>query len=353
MVKTPLLIVRADANVEMGTGHVMRCLALAHAWQAAGGEVVFAIAEATPSVEARLSSEGVAITRLRVLPNSVQDVKALTELARARGADWVIVDGYQFDNRFQMRIRDCGLKLLLVDDLGQCGEYSADFVLDQNVLATEQMYANRRAHTQLLLGPRYAMLRCEFQGWRGWRREIPRFGSKLLFTMGGSDPGNLTLRLIEALPGLRDLGLEITVVAGGSNPQLAELQRAVHRLGVLVELAGSVMDMPALMAQSDIAVICSGGTTWELLYMGCATLSYFRNPVQGKIVSELDARGTLKSLGAAENFEADRLTAIVKEIAASQERRAKMAQLGRELVDGQGPERVLRHLLPTLSRISA
>ena len=83
----------------------------------------------------------------------------------------------------------------------------------------------RESYTRLLLGPSYAMLRREFQAMREWRREIPAVGRTLLITMGGSDPDNFTLRLIKALAEISLPDLEITVVAGGSNPQLADLRQ--------------------------------------------------------------------------------------------------------------------------------
>src|SRR5580704_10852739 len=90
-------------------------------------------------------------------------------------------------------------------------------------------------------------------------------------SLGGSDPDNLTLRLIETFPRISVPDLEITVVAGGSNPQLAELRRRVAELDLPIHLVGNASNMPDLMAQSDVAIICAGGTLWELLYMGCAT----------------------------------------------------------------------------------
>jgi ribosomal protein S18 acetylase RimI-like enzyme len=104
--------------------------------------------------------------------------------------------------------------------------------------------------------------------------------------------------------------------------------------------------MPELMAQSDIAIICAGGTLWELLYMGCATLSYFRTPAQGQIVAALDAMGALHNFGSVEDFDPNMLARAVEELIACQARRKKMAQWGKKLVDGEGIGRVLDHVLP-------
>jgi UDP-2,4-diacetamido-2,4,6-trideoxy-beta-L-altropyranose hydrolase len=340
------LIIRADASIAIATGHVMRCLALAQAWQDAGGHAVFAMAESTPAVDARLRSEGMEIVRLEAPPNGVQDARDVSALACHRHAAWVVVDGYRFDSEYQRSLKNAGLQLLFVDDLAQCEHYFADLVLDQNVHASNEMYANREPYTRLLLGPRYAMLRREFQARRECPRAIPHTGRKVLVTMGGSDPDNFTLRLIEALPGISVPDLQITVVAGGSNPQLAQLRRAVERMDMPIHLVGNAGNMPELMAQSDIAIICGGGTLWELLYMGCATLSYFRTPAQGEIIEELDAMGVVRSMGSVEDFSQASLAGAVEEIVACQDCREKMAKLGKELVDGEGIRRVLDCVSP-------
>ena len=324
----------------------MRCLALAQAWQDAGGNVAFAMAESTPAIDARLRSEGMEIVHLDVSPNSLQDAQALAALALDRQAAWVIVDGYRFDSEYQRNLKNAGLKVLFVDDMGQCENYFADLVLDQNVHASDKMYQRRESYTRLLLGSGYAMLRREFQAMRECRREIPAVGRTLLITMGGSDPDNFTLRLIKALAKISLPDIEITVVAGGSNPQLSDLRRAMSGLKMPIHLIDNANNMPELMAQSDIAIICAGGTLWELLYMGCATLSYFRTATQGQIVAKLDSMGAVRSMGSVDDFEENRLARALEEIIKCRDCRAKMDQLGRTLVDGKGINRVLGQVLP-------
>src|SRR6478752_3505281 len=131
------LIIRADASVAMGTGHVMRCLALAQAWQDQGGECIFAMAETTAASEGRIRGEKFEVTPVRGYPGTLQDAEQLVQLALAHDATWVVVDGYQFDVEYQRRLKAAGLKVLVVDDTGHAGAYVADLVLDQNAHATK------------------------------------------------------------------------------------------------------------------------------------------------------------------------------------------------------------------------
>lgn len=334
------LIIRADAGMAIATGHVMRCLALAQAWQDAGGHVVFAMADSTPAVDARLRAEGMEIVRLKASPNLAREARDVVAVACNRQAAWVVVDGYQFDSAYQRNLKNAGLKLLLVDDLGQCEHYFADLVLNQNVHASEDMYANRDARTRLLLGSRFAMLRRDFGRWRKWRREITRNGHRVLITMGGSDPDNVTALVLEALRLLKIDGLEVVIVLGGSNPHVDVLRQFANE-SFSIRFLRDAGNMPELMAWADAAVSAAGSTCGEICLLGLPAILIDVAENQRPVAKELARRGAAIHLGSRKEVTSAEIAEKLQSLLLAREHRASLSQSARELVDGEGGKRVM------------
>jgi len=103
------LLLRTESSVAIGTGHVMRCLALAQAWCDAGGHAIFAMSEATPAVEQRLRIEPFEVVRMAVPVGSAADAEGTANLAHSRGASWVVVDGYEFGAEYQADLKSLSL----------------------------------------------------------------------------------------------------------------------------------------------------------------------------------------------------------------------------------------------------
>lgn len=342
--KAPLLI-RVDADADIGTGHLMRCLALAQAWQAAGGRVRLLMATEVPVLQARLQAEGMEVMRLAAPPGSLQDAGETAKIAGVHGSDWVVVDGYQFGADYQRLIKDSGFRLLCIDDYGHATHYCADLVLNQNIYAHKGFYSSREPGTCLLLGTRYALLRREFSAWRGWHREAPEIAGKILITLGGGDSDNVTLRVIKALrrPGLENL--EAVVVIGGANPHRQELRRELRDFPHPVRLMSNVSDMPGLMAWADMAVTGAGSTCWELAFMGLPALTIVLADNQRPVAENLEARGVVVNLGWQRDLTEARLAQAMAELIISKEARVRQCGQGRKLVDGKGAVRVVKKLV--------
>jgi UDP-2,4-diacetamido-2,4,6-trideoxy-beta-L-altropyranose hydrolase len=334
------LLLRADASIAIGTGHAMRCLALAQAWQDAGGRAAFAMAEATSAIQERLVAEGCEVVSISSAAGTVEDASQTIAVAREHKAEWVVVDGYHFTADYQRALKAAGFKILFLDDYGHSQHYSADLVLNQNVCARAEGYADRESETRLLLGPRYCLLRREFGAWRIWKREVSPVCHHVLVMMGGSDPENLTARVIQALALAELEDVETTVVIGGSNPHFAMLQNLAGQFGQKVTLRRDVSNMAEPMAAADVAISAAGSTCWELCLLGLPALLVDVADNQTELARELDRRGCAVHMGD-RAVSIEKIAEQLKRLVRSQELRQSLSQRSRELVDGGGAMRVV------------
>jgi UDP-2,4-diacetamido-2,4,6-trideoxy-beta-L-altropyranose hydrolase len=335
---TPLLV-RADASPRIGTGHVMRCLALAQAWQDQGGQVHFALAGGAPGAQERLAREGAIAHQLGAQAGSAEDAREVVRLARELGAAWLVLDGYHFGPDYQRAIKEAGFRLLALDDQGHPTGV-ADVLLNQNLYADEALYFGLSRDTRLLLGPRYALLRREFLQQRGGRRDVPEVARKVLVTLGGSDPENVTPRAVTAL---QRLGLEAEVLVGMANPHLAEVEAAAHGSG-RIRLRSNA-NVPELMAWADFAFAAAGSTCWELAFMGLPGLLVIQAENQAPVAASCHAAGIGRSLGWARAHTAESIAAALEAVASDRAFRANAAARGPALIDGEGARRVAAVLL--------
>lgn len=335
-----LLLVRADASVASGTGHVMRCLALAQAWRRAGGVAIFAMAQSTPAIQEHLRSEPVETVVIRGTPGSAEDLRQTIDAALFHEAAWLVVDGYQFDAHYVSQLQKVR-PLLLIDDNGELESYSSDLLLNQNVHARAEMYAKRALRTRLLLGPRYTLLRNEFTAYRDGERKIAERGTRVLLTMGGSDPKDLTPRILAALAGLPIAGLQIRVVVGGSAQNRSEVVASAARFPGRVEVMSNVTIMAELMAWADMAIAGAGTTCWEMCLLGLPAILVIVAGNQKFIAGHLAEMGAAVNAGPAELIDFPSLSQTAADLLDNRDRRVRMSLSARQLVDGKGSERVI------------
>jgi len=328
------LVIRADASPQIGAGHVMRTLALAQAWLARGGGATL-VGAVSGGILERVRGCGV-----EVVAEPLDAHRLLDLLEEKGGRSWLVLDGYHFDAGYVAVVRGAGYPLLFVDDNAEWPLYEADLVLNQNVYA-EGLDYRAAPHTGLLLGTRYALLRSEFLDWRGQERTFPDMGRRVLVTLGGSDPENVTERVLEGLASIPGAGLEVRAVVGHANPHLESLERFRERSGLRLELLRSVDDMPSLMAWADLAVTAGGSTAWELAYMGLPACLVTIAENQRRNVETLHERGAGIGCGWSHELEPRELGQVVGALAADPARRRAMSEIGRRLVDGRGADRVI------------
>jgi UDP-2,4-diacetamido-2,4,6-trideoxy-beta-L-altropyranose hydrolase len=315
----------------------MRCLALAQAWHNLGGRCIFITATQMPMLD-RLVEEGFDVRQVNAYPDPADVTHTKRIIAENPGA-WLILDGYQFDAAYQKVLHETGVKLLVIDDAGHLPAYYADLILNQNLDAKEVQYSAPGATK--LLGTHFALLRREFGQWQGWQRTIPARARKVLVTMGGADPDNVTLKVIRALGRVKGGGWEAIVLIGAANPHQASLDGVSAECGFPVRIERAVRDVPSLMAWADLALTAAGSTCWELCFMGLPSILVQLAANQTNLARTLQEFGAAINAGWHADLQAADLAEHLWKLADDSDRRSSMARAGRVLVDGHGARRVV------------
>ena len=379
MSAAPLLIVRADADSRIGTGHVMRCLALAEAWAADGGAVAFLSCCESERLRRRIIDAGHRLVDVPRVHPDPGDLGQTLRFAQSCLDSRVVVDGYHFDEDYHRALKAGGLRVMIVDDYAPLMEYHADWILNQNLGAEEIAYPCAE-DVELLLGTKYVLLRGEFTQRLGKassaenrRDSSPTLrmtddvilnaddvilsadnvilseakdlsGKRLLITLGGADPDNMTQRVIEALAhGDRDT-LEVRVVVGGGCAHHDAIERAVNRAGARFRLLRDVTRMSELMAWADVAVTGGGTTCWELAFMGVPMVILILADNQVFVAEGLAREGAAITAGWGRDLDPAQFGATVDMVLDDEAQCRAMAERGRALVDGMGAKRVVAAL---------
>ena len=288
-------LIRADATPRMGTGHVMRCLALAQAGRKEGLDVHLICRLGVEWLYTRLARENISLHILTDAVPSVEEPETLLTQIQLEGLPvpqdvdspiWVALDGYHFDTACQKAIMQAGYRLLVIDDYAHLPEYHCDVLLNQNIGAEELTYHGSIGRK--LLGLDYVLLREEF--WeakeKAKSRIRPSQPQNILVTLGG---GNFIehLEKIAADMTMPELaGRTVRVIQGAMDADC--IRAAFANCPARLEIVQSVDDMPSLLLDTDLCITAGGSTCWELccLKIPFLVLSVAKN--QNEVVNLID-----------------------------------------------------------------
>lgn len=358
------VVFRVDASLEIGSGHVMRCLTLAGALKEQGAEVFFICRNYPGNLILYIESKGYQVFSLASLKanrydsfkaekelfhahwlgvTQEQDAKECEAILEKMHPDWLIVDHYAIDSWWQSELKGLCKKLMVIDDLAD-RRHECDLLLDQTFGRKEEDYKSLvNKDCQLLIGSKYALLRPEFSQWREFslrRRATNQELKKLLITMGGVDSDNVTGQVLEILKACGiPKELIITVIIGSASPNIKAVKRIVETMPYKTEVKVNVTNMAELMADTDLAIGAAGTTTWERCCLGLPTLMIVLADNQ-KIIASL-----IEKAGAAIKIDGQELESICKNLLLSLSDLQGLSLQASHVTDGQGVNRVIESML--------
>ena len=353
-----MIYIRADANPNIGMGHIMRCLSIADAFTSAENSVCFVLADDT--VQSLVQSRGYETI---ILHSDYRAMDAELSFWPYATIKLVIVDSYfvtaNYLRSLQNRMKESGGKLIYLDDV-YAFPYPVDVLINYNAYASQSSYIDLYRDStvpQLILGPTYAPLRSMF-------RNIPKRMQKeqvknILISTGGSDELHLALALLQGIMSKEARGIEYHFLLGAMNADKEKIKKLSKGRDNIV-LHENVTDMKSLIESVDLAISAAGSTLYEISACGVPLITYSLADNQipgaeafeklGLAVNVGDLRDpesidpALVMSGTLSSDAAERILAAAEDLSNDYERRVSMGTRMQELIDGYGGDRTVQRI---------
>ncbi|WP_170005751.1 UDP-2,4-diacetamido-2,4,6-trideoxy-beta-L-altropyranose hydrolase [Marinobacter guineae] len=357
---------RADASLETGSGHVMRCLTLAGELRDRGVQCVFLSCSQTGDLCSLIESSGFKVLRLEGRDESLTDDdgshvtdddwfdrmqqfdadQSIRALA-GRQPDWLVVDHYALSEKWESELRPYCKKIMVIDDLAN-RSHDCDLLLDQTYGRLPASYRKLApSESRLLCGAHFSLLRPQFSELRDsslQRRIRPRL-QNILISIGGVDQDNLTHRALRVLDSL-DWHQEknVTVVMGPSSPWVEAIRKLAGSIKLKVEVLVGIGNMAEVMEQQDFVIGAAGSSIWERCCLGLPSAMVVVAENQVFAARELEETGAVRILESGERFE-DSLTRVLMDLDSYPGQLVAMSKAAAAITDGRGVFRVVATLL--------
>jgi len=353
------VVIRSDASLSIGSGHVVRCLTLADGLRENGAYVEF-VTRLHPGHSCDLiESHGVRVHRLPEMNSHFEPEPSLAHAAwlgtnwevdcaqtmaaiqeGSREWDWLVVDHYALEFRWERQMRRASNRIMVIDDLAD-RTHDCDLLVDQNLVREfKTRYSGKTPrYSKLLLGPEFAILQRSYVDLR--KRTPHRQDSigEILIYFGGIDAEDWTGRALSAFLNLNRSDIVLHVVVGSSDSHERELRsRATGQDNVL--FYRNLPSLASLMRRADLAIGATGTTTWERLCMGLPTLVVTLDDNQIAAAEELSRRGLIRWLGHKGEVDEDAIQRALSGMIAGG-LNGQWSKDCRDSVDGQGMNRVI------------
>ena len=275
------IVFRADANPNIGMGHIMRCLSIADAYKSVGHNVTFIIASS--EVEELIKKRGFKVI---VLDNDYTKMEEELKIwPQSECPNIIFIDSYYVTPLYLSNLKKkFRSRLVYIDDMLSF-PYPVDVLVNYNIYSSEleykRLYHNSKYKLpSLFLGPQYAPLRTIF------KKLPPKMQKKaisdVLISTGGSDEFHLALNLVHHLIKQDQIKYTYHILMGALNRDKTEIKNITAGNSHII-LHENVSDMKTLIQSMDMVVSAAGSTLYEVCACGVPLITYIiaDNQIQG------------------------------------------------------------------------
>jgi UDP-2,4-diacetamido-2,4,6-trideoxy-beta-L-altropyranose hydrolase len=357
---------RADASIQQGTGHVMRCLSIARQLTKMGHECIFITQKFLPNFIQKISASGHELCLLpeyvsvgctstknseyhawlqRPVINDAVETKAILSNLKC---DIIVVDHYAIDEDWTQIVQDEVVKIVVIDDLAN-RRHICDLLIDQNYGRQKEHYVNLvPKDTELLIGTDYVFINEDFGEMRDLSifNRLNRDPSLINVCLGGIDKDNATLLALKTLDAtLRSDKWHVEAVIRGASPHVDEIMDYVSKMNIKTSVLIDCDDMAEVFSRADLAIGAGGVTLWERCCLGLPTILITIADNQLPAAIALESTGSIKLCGDIRHDDlSDSLAKAIKSVLRDPTQIHTMSKLANSICDGKGIYRVCNRI---------
>ena len=310
---------RVDASSQIGSGHVTRCLTLAKALKKQGILSKFICRSYKNNLIKKIKKENFEVF---IIPNFIkaksnQSIKKNPDLNYANWiglnwikdaeqtidvlnkvkTDWLIVDHYGLDIRWEKKVRSYTKKIMVIDDLAN-RNHDCDLLLNQNLINNlKYRYKSLLPkYCSTLLGPQYALLQEEY---KDLHLRVPkRIGNtkRILIYFGDTNQNNLIEMILDVFFKLKRKDINLDIVINSKN-LLKKKIKQLSQKNNNIKIYSGLTSLSSLMMKADLAIGACGTTSWERCCLGLPSIVITVANHQKPIAKELNKQGSIYWLG--------------------------------------------------------
>ncbi len=336
---------RSDASLQIGTGHIIRCLTLAEELKKRGSEISFICREEKGNLIESIRKKNFKVYPLPAETGTGSEMALIQTILtdQAETPEWLIIDHYDIHSSWESSVRNLVKKIMVIDDLAD-RRHDCDLLLDQNYNGNPDRYHQLvpDACTRLS-GPAYALLQPQFGKARENLKQRTGIVKRIFVFLGGADINNHTSKILRAIKKLDTNNITVDVVIGLSNPNREEIEQLASGLHN-AKCHYNVNNMAELMADSDLAIGAGGTTTWERCCLALPSMVMSIADNQTEIAEQLSNEGYILYIGNSDVITEEDIINKLKFMLGHPEIVRSLSLKAKQLTDGKGTERVCSYL---------
>jgi len=322
--------IRADGSSEMGYGHLFRSNSVATALVTQGDSVTYITQ--TPE-----QSTSVCNDEVKIVPLEDGNPDTVASKLDEINADATFVDLPEAPFDLQQAIQKVNPLAVF---LGSAREkLCCDILVNGHLFAENENYEWTGSEPTWCLGPKYLPLREPFPEIATREKDCKKEPERGLILMGGSDPHNITPKVMRAFD---PLGIDVSVIVGPGNEHHREIEEVAIGLDSDFEVLQDPDDLPERMFGADIAVSGFGTTVYELMASKTPFIGIARNKLEQEGATKIAQSIEIDISFFERNVQEAQLTSKLIELQNNEVRRTELQSNFRNLIDGQGAKRIIK-----------